>query len=403
VAGGDFRLSPWETSTALGKKYGIPVYCDLDPSIPYSLRSPYNRNSIETYRGRAMNAWDAGAAGIYIFNVFNPRHPLWRELGDPMALRRMDKFYFVNVTGESGYLHASRALPGGRQHLRMPILHPRSPMRLVAAESVDVSLRVGEDLAAADPAPSVTCHLLAAVDQPPQVTLNGTRLQGDKQDGGWFDYPVRPVCVKRGDNRFVVVMADGERGGSEWDVEQVCNTRPPAPWSTGRKRPGTEVALKDDALLIADRSSERSSYCYHMYPWHVDPATLAVAEARTRVLSGRSTLIVTNGVAEEEVRLHTDRIVAQHAGLSHPFDTTDAFHVYRVEIEGKDIRVLVDGKLAIDGAGKFTYPAHSSRNVIAFGASSSGTTGEALWQSVRFRSGSRALFDLLLAVDYSEL
>ena len=42
-------------------------------------------------------AWDAGADGIYVFNCFNPRDPIFRELGDPKLLDKLDKKYDVNV------------------------------------------------------------------------------------------------------------------------------------------------------------------------------------------------------------------------------------------------------------------------------------------------------------------
>ncbi|MEI8191234.1 MAG: hypothetical protein WCI75_16080, partial [candidate division NC10 bacterium] len=33
VAGGDFRLNPWPSSVALGHRYGLAVWCDLDPVV----------------------------------------------------------------------------------------------------------------------------------------------------------------------------------------------------------------------------------------------------------------------------------------------------------------------------------------------------------------------------------
>ncbi|MBI3923522.1 MAG: exo-alpha-sialidase [Armatimonadetes bacterium] len=64
-------------------------------------------------------------------------------------------------------------------------------------------------------------------------------------------------------------------------------------------------------------------------------------------------------------------------------DTTAEFHTYRVAIRGEDVQVFVDGKLAIDGKGKFKQAAEGQRNAVQFGAGSSGDTGEGLWQLMR--------------------
>ena len=404
IAGGDFRLNPWDYSTSLGRKYDVPVYCDLDPSIPYNLCKSLDRNSIQAYRARATNAWQAGAAGIYIFNCFNPRHPLWRELGDAEKLRRTDKLYFGNVTGRSGYLWAERILRGGADYANLPSLHPRTPMRLLPGKPVEVVMQVGEDTSGATseglPA-KVTCHVLASVAGLPQLSLNAVPLAGRRREGNWFEFPVRAKLVRQGANRFEVSIGQDYNAASPWDVEYVCDDRPPVPWTPGRRTAGTSAKMQDGALLIADRSTERGSYLYRSYPWNVDPASQAVFEAKVKVVSGRSTVIVTNGVSEEEVRLFPDRVAAYHAGLSHALTTTNAYHLYRIEILGQDIKVFVDDALRLDGVGKFTYPAHSSRNLICFGASSSSTTGEAYWELVRFRSGIRSLYDITLSVSYS--
>ena len=405
IAGGDFRLNPWEQSTRPGKKHGVPVYCDLDPFVLHGLRSPFGRNSIQTYRGRAMNAWSAGAAGIYIFNCFNPRHQLWRELGSPDLLRRSDKLYFADAMGKSGYLKADGVLPDGGKHRSLPLLNPQTPMRLSPGQPVEVPLRVGEDLTAAASlglSVEATCHVLSSVDAPPELKLNGEPLTARPQAAHWCQYRVRPEQLRVGLNRVEIMAPAGDSSATQWDVEYKCVERPPVPWICDRPGTGTSATIQDGALLIADRSAEPGSYLYHSFPWNVDPAIRSVLEVRAKVVSGRSTIIVCNGVAEEQVRLYPDRVVAQYAGLTHSLDTTDAFHVYRIEIEGEDIEVLVDGAPALDGTGRFTRPAHAGRNLIFFGASTSPTTGEAYWESLRFRSGTQSLYDLVLSVRYGE-
>ncbi len=398
VAGGDFRLNPWETSVELGKRHGVPVYCDLDPSIPYGLGKRFDRNSVAAYRARALNAWSAGAAGIYIFNCFNPKHQLWREIGDPEALRRMDKPYFVNVMGQSGYLRAASYLAGGEQHSNLPRLHPRTPVRIPVDDALAIPLRVGEDVAGA----VVTCHLLGGGPEPPELEFNGQALAGERGEDGWSSHAVPTELVRQGINRVRVTSPTRDDAGQAWEVEYVAREIPPMPWSSGHAPAGTEAVVAGDALVIADRSEERGSYFYYMYPWDTDADAPNAVEANVKVTDGRSTIIIANGVAEEQVQLHPDRVEAGYAGLSWEFDATDAFHLYRVEIERSDIRVFVDGELRIDGEGAFTFPASGGRNTVGIGASSSLTTGEARWESVRLRTTGASLYDLVLTVDYPD-
>ncbi|MEA3401449.1 MAG: family 10 glycosylhydrolase, partial [Armatimonadota bacterium] len=76
-----FRLNPWEYSVELGHRYDVAVYpCLSDSRVRGETR--FHRRSVESYRGRAMNAWTAGADGIHLFNFFNPDSPVFREVGD---------------------------------------------------------------------------------------------------------------------------------------------------------------------------------------------------------------------------------------------------------------------------------------------------------------------------------
>ena len=403
VAGGDFQLNRWEYSTDLGKRYNIPVYADLDPSVRYDLGRRFDRNSVEAYRGRAMEAWHAGAAGTYLFNLFNPRHPVWWAIGDPEEMQGKDKYYFVNVTGRSGYLRSCRALPGGDGFDNLPKLHPVTPARLAPGATLEADLPVAEDFAAAKAAglnPTVTCNVFATIDDIPALRLNGTPVSGSRDEGGWFTYPVDPGILKLGLNQVRLSRELQPESAATWDVDWTCDVQAPMPWSRGGLPAGTEAKMRDGALLIADRSSERGSYLYYSYPWNVDPAIKATVEVRAKALSGHSGIIIANGVAEDELHIYPDRIGLLRAGLSHAMAAASDLHDYRVEIEGSDIRVFVDGELVIDGPGKLTAAAANGRNSISFGASTSGTMGEALWERVRFRTGTTSVHDVVLVVDY---
>ncbi len=402
VAAGDFRLNSWDYSVALGKRYGVSVYADIDPFISRGQRARFDRNSLEALRGRALEAWDAGAAGIYLFNHFNPRHPLWWELGDPESLRRRDRLHFANVKGKSGYLTAAGTLAGGNEFDARPPIHPDSPLVLKPGEAIQVPVMVGGEVAGAAPAPELTLHVLSAAPEPPAVTLNGHGLAAEGIEEGWADYPLAAGQVRAGENTVQITMADRPLSADRWDVEYLCDTAPPSPWRRDRLTATSTATMQDDALLIADTGTEAGTYLYYVYPWSAQRSDRATFEAVARVVSGSNMIIVADGVAEEEVRLYPDRVELGRAGLVHPMVTDDAFHIYRVELEGADIRLYVDDVLVLEAPGGFVSPAHAGRNVAMFGASMSGTTGEALWKGVRLRTGTISVQDVVVSVRHGD-
>lgn len=91
--GGYYRFEPWENLVALGKQYDVPVYAVLSASRLVSPSSPESKGNLQLWRGAALHAWQAGVDGIYTFNRFNPRDPIFRELGDPELLKAKERTY----------------------------------------------------------------------------------------------------------------------------------------------------------------------------------------------------------------------------------------------------------------------------------------------------------------------
>ena len=120
TGGGYFHLEPWENLAALGRRYDVPVYPCLSASrlgFPALPGDRFNRRKvvgIDVWRGEAARAWDAGVSGIYIFNCFNPRDAIFRELGDPRILRGLQKTYVPNVG------HIEHWLKDGEQFVKFP-------------------------------------------------------------------------------------------------------------------------------------------------------------------------------------------------------------------------------------------------------------------------------------------
>ncbi|MBM4045798.1 MAG: exo-alpha-sialidase [Planctomycetes bacterium] len=180
----------------------------------------------------------------------------------------------------------------------------------------------------------------------------------------------------------------GEAKG-EWTVEFDGAALPSGAWHAS---PGqnTEMKVEDGALRILDRGTERTQLCFVSTGWQCEPRYGAVVEARVKVLacSGRAgmCLLVADGVHEQCFTLYPDRIVAEDADLEAKADLAKDFRVVRVEIKETDFKLRVDGAALLNGAGKFVKKAHEGRNVCGFGSISSPSTGDGLWDFVRYKA-----------------
>jgi hypothetical protein len=145
ILGGDFLLNPWSQSVELGRRHGVKVYCSLTRA-PTSANPGYgDRSALECYRGRALRAWDAGSDGLYLFNIFDPRAPLLREVGDVALMRQRSRIYYGN---ELPTWHARVSHAHGLQFRALPLLSPEHPQVLKANTSFTYTLSLPEPRAA---------------------------------------------------------------------------------------------------------------------------------------------------------------------------------------------------------------------------------------------------------------
>lgn len=155
--------------------------------------------------------------------------------------------------------------------------------------------------------------------------------------------------------------------------------------------PRVSATYADGCLRIADQGTENGDMVTTERGWCADPATGSSVLARVKVVScvGLAGVMfaVSDGVAEDLLTLYPGRIELYRAKLSHPLDTTADFHEYRIDIKGQDILVSVDGTQVIDGTGTFVFPAHQGRNRVSIGGGASASTGEALWDWLRWTDG----------------
>jgi hypothetical protein len=152
--------------------------------------------------------------------------------------------------------------------------------------------------------------------------------------------------------------------------------------------PKASAVARDGLLHVIDSGTQQGDLVVQQRAWSATPEDGAAAEARVRVVScsglGGVSLGFSDGVHEDLLTLYADRIELHQAKRSYAMDTTNGFHVYRVDICGSNVSVRVDGEKVIDGPGQFTGPAHEGRNRVSFGACSSAATGEAFWDWVRW-------------------
>jgi glycosyl hydrolase family 10 len=399
-----FRLNPWEYSVELGHKYGVQVYpCLSDSRVRGETR--FRRSSAEGYRGRALNAWNGGADGLHLFNHFNPNVPMWKEIGDPEALATMDKLYFVNVRDDD----PRRFLAGGREYRTVPVMGPSHPQLLTAGEPVTLPIEIGDDLPEAQGRgykPNVKLHLeVPSIQKVEQlhVKLNGSELTGGVLNEGWVDYSMPLASVKQGINEVEIGADPSALGPDDWGVVYDGEKKPSRHWSRDRGSVRATEELADGALFIADRGEVSGDYLYYRYPWGAEPTREAVVEARVKAKAGSSYIIVSNGIGGERLGIWPDRIDLYHnRKLQYKMDTTDDFHVYRMELKGPDLKVYVDGELRIDAPGAMGPRSGYARNEVCFGAANSGDMGEAYWDEVKARASGMTCKDLVVSVSYAK-
>lgn len=156
---------------------------------------------------------------------------------------------------------------------------------------------------------------------------------------------------------------------------------PPKPWRLASGgEPGTTTTVSHGILTI-NTPSDYDEYILD-YPngiWHkyVDNARGWVIEASLKMDS--STQPTGDGSEMIWANDHTNLIILEfNPGSVYlaypdfvqvPMDTTDAFHVYRIESKGTNVRLYVDGQLKIDHT--LSQPGGGS-NILAFGDGSGG-------------------------------
>ncbi len=194
----------------LGHQYNVPVYASLANKFYYPwvyLLLKTWPPSIQAWRGASMSAWGAGADGIYTFNVWDPNHPSFREIGDPDVIAGLDKIYgvdhFSSISGPPSYRYDDTLT-----------------MKLKEGQGVSVDLRVGSDVHSETVSELwLRVHLtgttgkeeitikLNDVGLPPASFVRGSVYTGKDRPGGhWLEWRLESSQIRIGANKVQVML-----------------------------------------------------------------------------------------------------------------------------------------------------------------------------------------------------
>jgi hypothetical protein len=214
--GGYFQLHDWTSSIELGHKHGVKVYPSLDD---VRVRDPLGnklRTSPLAYRSRAAEAWAAGADGVYLFNHFNPRSPVWREAGDAQLLAQLDKDYLSSPRGVGKA--AGGNLPYDK-YRTLETLNPDNPKSLRAGKSASARLMLGDE---SDTTVPKRFNLRLRFKQAPEPRLLAVKLSGHPLpaltpgDDEWLEVAVPQALLKTGANQVEVTYDPAATGELSW-------------------------------------------------------------------------------------------------------------------------------------------------------------------------------------------
>ena len=268
------------------RPFDVPVYACISSS---GMKGEYGWDTVEAYRGAAMNIFHAGA-GVYLFNFpygllptdlggstshqysqqrTSPKQAqLYNELGSVATLKGLDKVYGVDYIVEQQFQGCSR--PG-------LVVPDRLPLALTPGGTVTAKLPVGEDIVANAPEGKAARARLrlrlshAGLADDLTVRFNGQALSRIATAAAASDDPVSTVTVALYMNlpkqkRYDVASVRREFNATrQWKEYRVALAVPDAKNLQGAKdiqvraiiqlrRPHTEIYVDDASLTTGSES-----------------------------------------------------------------------------------------------------------------------------------------------------
>ncbi len=156
---------------------------------------------------------------------------------------------------------------------------------------------------------------------------------------------------------------------------------------------GETTHTSDGDIFTLDTTAGSSYYCFYSHSISFYSAWGYRIEARLKVHTDTPAGDIANGLAifwkddnkREALQFEKGKIKLRFDGGNYEMDTTDAYHVYRIEVSGTDIVVRVDGIVRITG----TMTEATAGLDIVFGDTSGAENqnSESLWDYLQYYSG----------------
>jgi hypothetical protein len=173
------------------------------------------RRTVPAYRGRAANVWSAGADGVYVFNIFDPGSPLWRDLGDAKRLASLDKDYFGSIRG------TVRAAGGNLPYAKFQqaeTLNPAAAKTIARGQKSAAKIQIGEGKAELQAGKFKLRLQLRGVDSAGDLatTINDRPVGPLRADGEWFECELAKGALQTGSNLVEVALSAKSRSDAKW-------------------------------------------------------------------------------------------------------------------------------------------------------------------------------------------
>jgi len=187
-----------------GHRHQVPVYVCLS-------EEGFNFPAVDrmaSWAGAATHALSAGADGLYTYNHFDPRSPVFHTIGDPAKVAKMDKVFAIDNL--SATIRSWESAYQREKYL---------PQALTPDTHCRLTLPVGEDVSRGSLSVQIQMDQMSSADQI-QFMLNGhsldTRIVSIAEGispaarGKWqLQATPDPIAVKEGDNEFCMLLKDG--------------------------------------------------------------------------------------------------------------------------------------------------------------------------------------------------
>ncbi len=427
IPGGNFRMNPWKYSVDLCKKYGVKCYPSIDmPQFMAQGGYRLARGTPATYFARIASALQAGAEGTYFFNMFSESAVKNCMRPDLESIRLENKRYHLT---DRWLGRPSGNLKNGGKYNKMPEVHPSHAVALVPGTPQEFLFEFGDDIAAlkADGhAVSVNAIVKtnALRENALRITSNGQEWEYTRLDDEFLYYRVPDGALLPGENTLTI---EANRPQGQPGVGMVTimtgktllygDVQPPWRRLWERERVQESEAIEDGAYRLIDFGRGMTNFYYPLHGFDSNVTLefqFRLAEASDEFGAG---LRIANGRHCETLLLMKDGLRLLYDGAEAKFNTTDAFHTYRVRLNGDAIYVEVDGKRLLEGRltvgvnderAEYKGAAHADGDMhvkgLVLGSLSDEGTSTSYWKEVKLRmpAATAPLLDLVVDVKIAQ-